>query len=100
MALARAAGLVLAADRARRPLGLSLREVAVGCAPTLLAGAAMVAVVTATPLSLPAGWSHAEALALLVPLGAAVHCAAFLALDRGRLLRPAASILRDIARRR
>ncbi|MFM8992452.1 MAG: hypothetical protein ACKOUS_23290 [Alphaproteobacteria bacterium] len=100
MALAGAAGLVLAADRARRPLGLSWREIAGGCAPTLLAGAAMVAIVTVTRLSLPAGWSHAEALALLVPLGAVVHCLAFLALDRGRLLRPAASILRDVARRR
>ncbi len=60
----------------------------------------MVAGVTAARLALPAGLSHAEALALLVPLGIAIHCAAFLALDRGGLLRPALSILRDVALRR
>lgn len=100
MALAGAVGLVLAADRARRPLGLSWGDIAGGCAPTLIAAAAMVAAVTAARLALPPDWSHAQALAALVPLGVAVHGAAFLALDRGRLLRPALSILRDIACRR
>lgn len=100
MALAGTLGLFLAADRARRPLRLSWGDIAGGCAPSLVAGATMAASVTAARLALPAGWSHAEALALLVPLGVAVHAAVFLPLDRGRLLVPALSILRDMLCRR
>ena len=94
-------GLAFAVDRARRPLGVSWRDIAAACGASLVAAAAMAATVTALRVAvLPPGWPDAHMLAVLVPAGAATYACVLAAVDRGATVAVLAGMLRDIGRRR
>jgi O-antigen/teichoic acid export membrane protein len=94
-------GLAFAVDRARRPLGVSWRDIAAACGASLAAAAAMAATVTALRVAvLPPGWPDAHMLAVLVPAGAATYACVLAAVDRGATVAVLAGMLRDIGRRR
>jgi O-antigen/teichoic acid export membrane protein len=101
MAAAGTLGVAVAADRARRPLGISWRDLGEACGASLAAAAAMAIAVSALRLTLVDGsWSHPQALALLVPAGAAVFVAVFLVADRGATPAVLAALMRDVGARR
>lgn len=100
MVVAGTLGVIAAADRARRPLGISWLDLAAACGGSLAAAAAMAMAVTALRLTVVgAAWSDGLALALLVPAGAAVFVAVFLVADRGATPAVLIALLRDIGRR-
>jgi O-antigen/teichoic acid export membrane protein len=94
-------GLAFAVDRARRPLGVSWRDIAAACGASLVAAMAMTAVVTALRVAaLPPSWSDAQILLVLVPAGIATYGAVLVAVDRGATMALLGGMVRDIGRRR
>jgi hypothetical protein len=94
-------GLAFAVDRARRPLGVSWRDIAAACGASLVAAMAMTAVVTALRVAaLPPSWSDAQILLVLVPAGIATYGAVLVAADRGATMALLGGMVRDIGRRR
>lgn len=101
MVVAGTIGVVVAADRVRRPLGISWRDLTGACGASLVAAASMAAAVSCLRIVVVDGsWSHPAALALLVPAGAAAFLAVFLVADRGATPGVLVSLMRDVGARR
>jgi O-antigen/teichoic acid export membrane protein len=93
MAMAGALGAAVSIELARRRLGLSWGDLGHGCAAALAGAGAMAVGVTALRLTVVGDrWSDADALALLVPTGAAIFAVVFAVADRGATLRALAAL--------